>query len=121
MIGQHDVTSGRILLARGALCWLRNADVSRCLGQLRTLAPQPELPCLGGVDRQWNAADILDYLRSRLAPEKADFLGAIIAALNDPSKVADLGRFDLWQSGSAVPLDLPWPDEPQRDPRPAAG
>ena len=59
--GQHDVTSGRILLARIALCWLRNADASHYLSQLRTLLAQPELSCLGEIDRHWKAADILGW------------------------------------------------------------
>jgi tetratricopeptide (TPR) repeat protein len=108
---QHDVTSGRILFTRIALCWLRDADASHYLGQLRTLLAQPELPCLGGIDRQWQAADILDHLCSRLPPEKSDLLAAVVAALNEHGKVADLERFDLWHSTLAVPLEVRWPDD----------
>jgi len=117
--GQHDVTSGRILFARVALCWLRNADASQYLGQLRTLLAQPELPCQGGIDRQWAATDILDQLRSRLSPEEVDLLVAIVAALNEPSKVADLERFDLWHSTVAVPLETPWPNDREMSKEPA--
>jgi tetratricopeptide (TPR) repeat protein len=116
--GQHDVTSGRILFARVALCWLRNADASHYLSQLRTILAQPELSCLGGIDRRWEAPDVLDHLRSRLAPEKADLLAAIVAALNEPGKVTDLERFDLWRSTPALPLELAWPDEPETGNRP---
>jgi hypothetical protein len=105
---QHDMTSGRILFARIALRWLRNAYATNYLGQLRTLLLQPELSCLGEIDRKWDADDVLDHLRSRLASEKADLLAAIVAALNEPGKVADLERFALWKSAPAVPLDLPW-------------
>ena len=105
-----DVTTGRILFARVALCWLQNADASLYSGQLRTLLSQPDLPCMGNIIRQWDAADILDELHSRLTPEQADFLAALVAALNEPSKAADLERFDLWRSATPLPLDTPWPD-----------
>jgi tetratricopeptide (TPR) repeat protein len=111
--GHHDVTSGRALFIRTALCWLGKVDASHYLGQLRTLLAQPEISCLGGTDHEWQAADILDELRSRLASEKSDLLAAIVAALDEPGKVADLERFDIWHSTSAVPLEAPWPDAPE--------
>jgi tetratricopeptide (TPR) repeat protein len=109
---QHDVTSGRILFVRSALCMLRNEDSKLYTGQLRTLLAKPKIPCQGNITRQWDAADILDELRSRLTPEQADFLAALVAALNDPDKIADLERFDLWRSTQPVPLEAPWPNEP---------
>jgi hypothetical protein len=41
-----------------------------------------------------------------------------VAALNQPGKVADLKRFDLWHSTLAVPLEARWPDEPEKSNRP---
>ncbi len=109
--GHRDVTSGRTLFIRTGLCWLRNENAGHYLGQLRTLLTRPEISCLGGTDHEWQAADILDHLRARLAPEESDLLAAIAGALDEPGKVADLERFDLWRSTSAVPLEAPWPDE----------
>jgi len=113
-VGQHDVTSGRILFTCIALCWLRNVESSHYIGQLRTLLAQPELACLGNILRRWDVADVLDVLRSRLGPEKADLLLAIVSALDEPSKATDLERFDLWQSTTPVLLEVNWPDEPDR-------
>jgi hypothetical protein len=110
--GQHDVTSGRILFLRIALCWLLDADASLYLGQLRTLLAQPNLTSLGGVDRQWEAADILDELSKRLTTEKAGFLRALVLALNEPGKIAQLDRFSLWLFVLDEPLDAPWPEKP---------
>jgi tetratricopeptide (TPR) repeat protein len=111
--GQHDMTSGRILLIRIALCLLKNAESNQYIGQLRTLIAQPEIPCLGDIARQWNVADILDKLRSRLSPERLDFLATLAVALNEPIKVTDLNGCAYWRSTLAVPLDVPWPDEPE--------
>jgi hypothetical protein len=109
--GRHDVTSGRILVTRIAIRRMRNADATQYLGQLRTLLEQRELPCLGEIDRKWDAADVLKHLRLRLPPE-ANLFTAIIAALNEPTAVADLDQFDVWRSAPAVPLETPWPPEP---------
>jgi tetratricopeptide (TPR) repeat protein len=116
--GQCDVTVGRILFTRTALCWSRNADASHYLGQLGTLLVQADLFCPGDIARRWDAADIVDALRSRLTPDKADFLVALVAALNEPNKVADLERFSIWNSTMPVPLEAPWPNEPDSGSRP---
>jgi hypothetical protein len=47
-----------------------------------------------------------------------ELLVAIVASLNEPGKVADLERVDLWHSTLAVPLEALWPDEPKRGNRP---
>jgi tetratricopeptide (TPR) repeat protein len=111
--GRHDVTSGRILFTRIALCLLQELDARPFLGRLRTLLAQPDLPCMGAITRQWEATDILDELRSRLTLEQADLLAALLAALDDPSRIADLQRFYLWTSTPPVPLEAPWPNEPE--------
>jgi tetratricopeptide (TPR) repeat protein len=109
---QHDVTSGRILFVRIALIWLQNTDATQYLGQLRTLLALPELPCLGEIDPQWDAADVLSHLRTRLSTEKADFVTAIVAALNEPRRVIDLEQFEFWRSAAGVSLEELWPKEP---------
>jgi hypothetical protein len=90
---QHDVTSGRILFTRIALCWLRNVDASHYLGQLRTLLAQPELPCLGGIDRQFAAAD---RCRSEGTSSKRSKL----------SRQFPLGRNQRGPKASSARLDL---------------
>jgi hypothetical protein len=106
--GQHDLTSGRILFARIAINWLQKADATCCLGQLKTLLEQPQIPCLGDVNPQWETGDILNCLRPRLAPAQADLLVGIVAALNEQAKVADLERFPLWKLSLALSLTLSW-------------
>jgi tetratricopeptide (TPR) repeat protein len=109
--GRRDVTSGRILFVRIALSWLRNEDPGPFSGQLRTMLAEPELPCLGWVARRWDVADLLDRIGARLGPEKAELLAALVMALNEPSKIGNLERIDLWKGTAALPLDAPRPEE----------
>ncbi len=107
--GGHDLTSGRILFIRIALSYLTGLDASIHIGQLRTLFQRPDLPCLGDINRRWQAADILDSLRQQLSPEEADLMAALVEVLNDQAKLPELDRFTAWTSQEAVSLDVPWP------------
>ena len=40
----------------------------------------------------------------------AEFLTALVAALNDRAKLPDLDRFPEWRDQPSIPLDAPWPD-----------
>jgi tetratricopeptide (TPR) repeat protein len=110
--GEHDLTSGRILFTRVALCWLCHADAGPPLGQLKRLLAQSELPCLGGVARKWDARDILEHLCSKLPADRCEFLSVLFEVLNDQTKLPDLDRFEQWQAATATPLDRPWPEAP---------
>ncbi len=55
-------------------------------------------------------ADFIEHLRPKLTPGCPEFLMALVAALNDRTRVADLDRFQDWSSQPSVPLDAPWPD-----------
>jgi tetratricopeptide (TPR) repeat protein len=110
--GQHDLTSGRILFTRVALCWLCHADAKLYPGQLKTLLAQAEVPCLGGVDPKWDAKDVLEYLGSKLPADAVEFLSALFEVLNDLTKLPNLGRFEQWRRAAAMPLDAPWPRAP---------
>jgi nephrocystin-3 len=110
--GQHDLTSGRILFARVALCWLCHADATLYLGQLKTLLAQSELPRLGEVARKWDATDVVEHLAAKLPAEGSKFLSALLEVLDDFTKLPDLDRFEQWRAAAAVPLDAPWPETP---------
>jgi len=106
--GGHDMTSARILLTSIALQWLTGSDATICIGQLRTLLERPELPCLGNINPNWDAADIIDNLRIKLASDQADLLAALVESMNDRTKVTELDRFVIWCSQPPVQLDAPW-------------
>jgi len=103
--GGHDMTSARILFARIALDWFAGAEASVHLGQLRTLLERPDLPCHGGINAIWNAVDILERLREKLAPEQADLLASLVDAMNDRTKLPALDQFPVWRNAEAQPLD----------------
>jgi len=79
------------------------------LGQLKTLLTGPELPVAGDVAVPWDIAYFIGHLRPKLPPGSADFLTALVAALNDRAKLPDLGRFAEWKNQPPDPLDTPWP------------
>jgi hypothetical protein len=108
--GGHDLTSGRILIARVALHWLSRSDPAISLGQLRTLIAQPELPCLGGIDPHWQADDILACLRTRLDAGQSDLLSVLVEVLNDHRRASELERFPAWSTQAPTPLEHPWPE-----------
>ena len=103
------MTSARILFGRIALCWLGGSNAAVCLGQLRSLLQQPDLPCHGDIDPVWQADDLLAALREKLAGDQAEFLAALVAALNDHTQLDRLNRFPLWRDQPPFPLDEPWP------------
>ena len=78
-------------------------------GQLRTLLRHPELPCHGGIARQWQAEDILQHLRDKLPSAQSDFLTALVTAMNDDTQLPGIDRFALWRDQPPVPLEAPWP------------
>lgn len=81
------------------------------LGQLKGFLTGPELPIADGVAVPWDIAYILVHLGSRLPEGSAEFLTALIAALNDRANVPALDRFAEWRNQSPIPLDVPWPSE----------
>ncbi|MBI3248684.1 MAG: tetratricopeptide repeat protein [Deltaproteobacteria bacterium] len=110
--GGHDMTSARILFVRIALYCLTGSDAAICLGQLRSLLQQPDLPCYGGIQAIWQIEDVIADLREKLASDQAELLAALVAALNDRERVGDLDRFPMWRDHAAVPLDQPWAELP---------
>ena len=61
----------------------------------------------------WDIAYFIAHLNAQLGAHKdsnAEFLTALVAALNDRAKLPDLDRFPEWRDQSPVPLDAPWPE-----------
>lgn len=58
----------------------------------------------------WDIAYFIEHLRPKLPSGSADFLTALVAALNDPTKLAYLDRFPEWRDQTSIPLDARWPD-----------
>src|SRR5262249_22038066 len=108
-IGQHHLTSGRILFVRTALRLLAgDRDVGLYLGQLRTLLRRDDLDCLGNVAPVWSMPDVLTILRERI-PAHAALLLEIVETLNELRHLAALDAFDVWRTARPVPLQVPWP------------
>jgi hypothetical protein len=59
----------------------------------------------------WDTAYVIEYLRPKLQPGCAEFLTALVAAINDRARLPDLDRFPEWCSQPPLPLDTAWPSE----------
>ena len=80
------------------------------LGQLKTLLTGPELPVASDVAVPWDIAYFIAHLNAQLGEHNAEFLTALVAALNDRAKLPDLDRFPEGRDQPPVPLDAPWPN-----------
>lgn len=104
----HDRSDGRILFMRLILLWLQGQDSYVAVGQLRTLLGHGPLPPTREDEGLWKMDDALGYIGQRLAPEKVDFLTALLRALNIHLFVPRLSSFGVWKEQPPVPLDAPW-------------
>jgi tetratricopeptide (TPR) repeat protein len=110
----HANTTPRIAFLRHIIALLEAQPNTPFLGQVKALLTGPELPIANDIAVPWDIEYFIEYLHPRLEPGMAEFLIALVAALNDRAKLSDLDRFEIWRSVAAVPLDVAWPDEPQK-------
>ncbi len=52
----------------------------------------------------------IEFLKPKLGKHHAEFLTALVAALNDRAKLPDLEHFSEWKNQPPGPLDALWPD-----------
>ncbi len=105
-------TTPRIAFLRKVIAMLEEQPITPFLGQLKTLITGPELPVSPEVAVPWDIAYFIEHLRPKLQPGSAEFLTAVLAALDERKKLADLDRFPEWRNQAHIPLDTPWPNEP---------
>ena len=115
----HANTTPRIAFLRHLIALLESQPDTPFLGQLKTLLTGPELPVASDVAVPWDIAYFIEFLKPKLgehhldkldALRPAEFLTALVAALNDRAKLPDLDRFPDWHDQPPLPLDAPWPD-----------
>ena len=58
----------------------------------------------------WDIAYFIEFLKPKLGEYPAEFLTALVAALNDRAKLPNLDRFPEWRDQPSLPLDSPCPD-----------
>jgi hypothetical protein len=106
-------TTPRIAFLRHLIALLESPGTSRTrdcadhlfLGQLKTLLTGPELPVAGDVAVPWDIAYFIEHLRLQLPPGSADFLTALVAAMNDRAKLPQLDGFAKWREQAPLPLE----------------
>ena len=55
----------------------------------------------------WDIAYFIEFLKPKLGEHHAEFLAALIAALNGRPKLFALDSFPEWRNQPPVPLDTP--------------
>ncbi len=58
----------------------------------------------------WDIAYFIEFLKPKLGEHNAEFLTALLAALNDFTTIPALDSFPEWRNQPPLPLDAPWPD-----------
>jgi len=101
-------TTPRIAFLRQLIALLESQPDRPFLGQIKTLLTGPELPVARDVAVPWDIAYFIEFLKSKLGEHVAEFLTALVAALNDRAKLSALDPFPEWRDQSPIPLDVPW-------------
>lgn len=109
--GQHDLTSTRLLFVQLAIALLELQPVEVFVGQLKNLLALESLPDHAEVVKVWDITCFIESLRPKIPPDAGNFLTALVSAMNDRTKLADLDRFPEWRTQPPIPLDAPWPNE----------
>ena len=89
---------------------LESQPATPFLGQLKTVLTGPELPVASAVAVPWDIAYFIEFLKPKPGEHNAEFLTALIAALNDRTKLSALDRFQEWRDQPPAALDAAWPD-----------
>ena len=103
----HANTTPRIAFLRHLIALLESQPDTPFLGQLKTLLTGPELPVASDVAVPWDIAYFIEFLKPKLGEHNAEFLTALVAALNDRTKLSALDSFPEWQQAFPQPLGLP--------------
>ena len=106
----HANTPSRIAFLHHLIAQLESQPETPFLGHLKTLLTGPELPPASDVAVLWDLAYFIEFLKPKLGEHHAEFLTALVAALNYPSKVSPIDTFPEWLNQRPVPLDTQWPD-----------
>ncbi len=57
---------------------------------------------------QWDIAYFIEFLKPKLGEHPAEFLTALVAAINDRATLPMLDNFSVWRDQPAVSLEMPW-------------
>ncbi len=105
----HANTTLRIAFLRHLIALLESQPDTPFLGQLKAFLTGPELPVASDVVVPWDIAYFIEFLKPKLGEHPAEFLTALIAALNERAKVPDLNHFPEWCDQPPVALTASWP------------
>lgn len=103
-------TTPRIALLRHVIALFESQPDTPFLGQLKTLLTGSKLSVASDVAVPWDIAYFIEFMKLKLGKHPAEFLTALVAALNDRSKITALDQFPEWRNQPSVPLDALWPD-----------
>jgi len=58
----------------------------------------------------WDIGYFIQFLKPKLGEHNAEFLTALVTAMNERANSSDLDAFPEWHDQLPVPLDVEWPD-----------
>ncbi len=61
------------------------------------------------VAAPWDITYFIKFLETKLGEHIAEFLAALVAALNDRNKLSALDSYPEWLNQQPIPLDTSWP------------
>ena len=105
----HANTTPRLAFLRHLIALLESQPDTPFLGQLKTLLTGPELPVASDVAVPWDIAYFIAHLNAQLGAPNAEFLTALVAAMNDSTEISELEKFPEWRNQPSIPLNVPWP------------
>ena len=86
-------TTPRLAFLRHLIALLESQPNTPFLGQLKTLLTGPELSVASDVAVPWDITYFIAHLNALLGAPNAEFLTALVAALNNRAKLPALDRF----------------------------
>jgi hypothetical protein len=98
-------TSVRILIVRCAIDWLCGQNASQPAGRLKTLLGLKKLDAFGDVAREWEIADVLDFLQPKLAAERMAFRRDAVLVADRDLPASHLDRHALWRDLPMLELE----------------
>ncbi len=100
-----DATTARILYLDIVLSYCTDSDYSDALGKMKALLLRGLIKTRNSISNKVSFATVVEFLflHNKLSAAEREFLAALMEAINDDKKLADLERFEVWENVTPDP------------------